>query len=314
MLYFLATRTLAAIPVMLMVSVIVFSILYFAPGDPAILMLGDLGTSAEVAAAKEKLGLNDPYLVQLLRFIGNILHGDLGNTLFFGKQAVTSLIIQRLEPTLALTLSTIIVCIVIAVPLGTLAAWRSGGLVDRCVMLISVVGFSIPTFVLGYTLVFTLAIKAQILPVQGYKSITEGIVPFIRSIALPTMTLGLAYLVLILRITRASVLDTLHEDYVRTAKAKGVSDVTLLHRHSLPNAAIPIITVVGLGMTSLISGVVITEVVFNIPGIGRLMLDAIVKRDYPLIQGIVIFVSFAYVIINLVVDVVYAYFDPRIRF
>lgn len=314
MLYFVMKRTIAAIPVMLMVSVIVFSILYFAPGDPASLILGDLGTHADLAAARARLGLDDSYFVQLFRFIANILQGDLGNSIYFGKQPVTSLIMQRLEPTLALTMSTIIVCILIAIPLGTFSAWKSGSLIDRLVALISVLGFSLPTFVLGYTLIFVFAIKAEILPVQGYKSISDGLLPFVRSITLPTMTLGLTYLVLMLRITRASVIETLGEDYVRTAKAKGVSDTVLLRRHALPNAAIPIITVVGLGLTSLISGVVITEVVFNIPGLGRLMLDGIIKRDYPLIQGVTIFVSFTYVAVNLFIDIVYSYYDPRIRY
>jgi peptide/nickel transport system permease protein len=200
------------------------------------------------------------------------------------------------------------------VTLGVLAAWRVATFVDRVVMGFAVLGFSVPVFVVGYLLIYVFAIQLKWLPVQGYTPIAEGLVPWLRNLVLPSIALGLAYVALIARITRATMLDVLAEDYIRTARAKGVETRTMLLRHALKNAAVPIVTVIGIGVALLIGGVVITETVFNIPGIGRLVVDAIARRDYPIIQGVIVLFSGIYVIVNLAVDLSYTFFDPRIRY
>jgi peptide/nickel transport system permease protein len=227
---------------------------------------------------------------------------------------VSTLIAQRIEPTLALTICTLIVAVGLAVPLGVLAAARAGGWLDRVVMGLSVLGFSVPVFVIAYGLILLFAIRLDWLPVQGYRSLGEGFVPFIRHMILPSLALGLVYMALIARITRAAMLDVLAQDYVRTANAKGLAPGTVLTRHALKNAAVPIVTVIGIGVALLIGGVVVTETVFAIPGIGRLTVDAILRRDYPIIQGVTLLFSALYVLVNLLVDLSYSLFDPRIRY
>lgn len=311
---YLLRRLLATIPVMGVVVLVVFLILRLTPGDPAAVIAGDYASAEDIARIRERLGLDRPLLEQFLGWFAQILRGDLGISIFTNLP-VTTLIAQRLEPTLLLTLTTILFSVVVAVPLGTLAAWRAGRLLDRCVMLFSVAGFSIPVFVLGYFLIYVLAMQLQLLPVQGYKSpFTDGLWPFLRHIILPTLTLSVIFIALIARMTRATVMDVLHEDYVRTARAKGQRELIVMTRHVLRNAAVPIVTVVGLGVALLLGGVVVTESVFNIPGLGRLVLDAVLKRDYPIIQGLIILFSFVYVIINLAIDLIYTVFDPRIRY
>ena len=313
MVTFIAKRLLAMIPVMVVVALVVFLILHLTPGDPAGVIAGDDGTPEDIARIRAALGLDRALHVQLGLWFWNLLQGDLGISVF-SNFPVTELIAQRVEPTLSLALTTIAFAVLVAVPLGTLAAWRSGMLIDRAVMLVAVLGFSVPSFVLGYCLIYVFSLKLGLLPVQGFVSIREGFWPFLRTILLPTLMLGTVYMVLIARITRASVLEVLEEDYIRTARAKGVSEGLVLMRHALRNAAVPIVTVIGFGVALLISGVVITESVFNIPGIGRLTVDAILKRDYPVIQGIILLVSGIYVLINTAIDILYAYLDPRIRY
>ncbi len=314
MLRYVLMRILATVPVMGVVAVFVFLMLRLAPGDPAAVIAGDYATAEDVARIREQLGLNQPIPVQFAKWIGALLQGDLGTSIFTNLP-VTTLIAQRLEPTLLLALSTITFAVLVAVPLGTIAAWRSGSLLDRFVMLFSVAGFSVPVFVLGYILIYVLAMWLQWLPVQGYKSpFAFGLLAFLRHIALPTMTLSVIFIALIARMTRASVMEVLGEDYIRTARAKGQNELRVLLRHALRNAAVPIVTVIGIGIALLIGGVVVTESVYNIPGLGRLVLDAVLARDYPIIQGLILFFSFVYILINLLIDLSYTLLDPRIRY
>ena len=307
-------RILATIPVMGVVALFVFLMLRLSPGDPAAVIAGDYATAEDIVRIREQLGLNEPIFVQFVTWIGQLAHGDLGISIFTNLP-VTTLIAQRLEPTISLTLTTIVFTVVVAIPLGTIAAWKSGSLIDRFVMLFSVAGFSVPVFVLGYILIYIVSIKLQWLPVQGYRSlVTDGVWPFARHIILPTITLSVIFIALIARMTRASVMEVLQEDYVRTARAKGQSETKVLTRHALRNAAVPIVTVIGLGIALLIGGVVVTESVYNIPGLGRLVLDAVLKRDYPIIQGLILLFSFVYILINLLIDLSYTLFDPRIRY
>ena len=314
MLGYIVKRILATIPVMLIVAVFVFLMLRLAPGDPAAVIAGDYATTEDVERIREQLGLNEPIPVQLAQWLGQLATGDLGQSIF-SKKPVLELIGQRIEPTLLLALTTIVFSVLVAVPLGTIAAWRAGSIVDRGVMLFSVGGFSVPVFVLGYILIYVLAMQLKIMPVQGYKSpFIDGIGLFFYHITLPTLTLSVIFIALIARMTRASVIEVLEEDYIRTARAKGQSEYKILLRHALRNAAVPIVTVIGIGIALLIGGVVVTESVYNIPGLGRLVLDAVLARDYPIIQGLILFFSFIYIMINLLIDLSYTLFDPRIRY
>jgi peptide/nickel transport system permease protein len=310
---YIIRRMLATIPVMGVVAIFVFSLLYLSPGDPAVIIAGDTATLDDIARIREKLGLDQPFYVQFGTWVWNLMHGDLGISIFTNLPVMT-LIKQRIEPTVALTVSTLLVTIPIAIPLGVIAAWKAGTWIDRVVMVFAVAGFSIPGFVLAYILIFTFSIGLDLLPVQGYTSIKDGFGAFASHMVLPSLTLGLFYAALVARITRASMLDVLSQDYVRTAQAKGLSNREVLIGHALKNAAVPIATIIGIGIALLISGVVITETVFAIPGIGRLVVDAILRRDYPIIQGVILMFSAWYVLVNLAVDISYTLFDPRIRY
>lgn len=295
------------------VGVFVFLLLHLSPGDPAAIVAGDNATSEQIAQIREKLGLDDPLPVQFIRWSGGVLQGDLGISIF-SNEPVAKLIMERLEPTVSLSLTTIVFAVVIAVSFGVLAAWRAGTLIDRALMGFSVLGFSVPVFVVGYLLIYLFSINLRWLPVQGYAPIADGIGPWLERLVLPTIALGLAYVALIARITRTSMLEVLSEDYIRTARAKGVATRSMLLKHALKNAGVPIVTVIGIGVALLIGGVVITETVFNIPGVGRLVVDAIAKRDYPIIQGVILLFSGVYVLVNLLVDLSYSFLDPRIRY
>jgi peptide/nickel transport system permease protein len=251
--------------------------------------------------------------VRFGEWLWQIIHGDLGTSIFTNLP-VSHMIAQRVEPTLSLMLLTITFSIVFAIPLGVLAAWKHGSWIDRGVMMLAVFGFSVPVFVIGYLLAYIFALQLDWLPVQGFTSISQGLWPFLRNMILPTVALGLVYVALLARITRATMLEVLSQDYVRTAKAKGVGQREVLFLHALKNAAVPIVTVLGIGVALLIGGAVITESVFAIPGLGRLTVDAILRRDYPVIQGVVLLFSFVYVLVNLAVDLLYTLFDPRIRY
>ena len=310
---FLVKRIAATIPVLLIVAVLVFLLLRLTPGDPAAIMAGDAASVENIARIREDLGLSKPLITQFGIWFGQLLQGNLGQSYFY-KMQVSTLIGQRIEPTLALSFCTIVIAVLVAVPLGVLAAWKQGGWLDRALMGFSVMGFSIPVFVLGYLLIWLVSLKLGWLPVQGYERLSAGFGPFIRHLILPSITLSVIYIALIARVTRASVQEVLSEDYIRTARAKGLPEARVLIGHALANAAVPIITVIGIGIALLIGGVVVTESVYGIPGLGRLTVDAVLARDFPTIQGVILFFSFVYVLINLAVDVSYLFFDPRIRY
>jgi len=306
-------RVLATIPVMAVVALFVFSLLYLAPGDPAAVIAGDQATPEDVERIRASLGLDRPFLVRFGEWAYHIVTGDLGTSIFTNLP-VSTMIAQRIEPTLSLMVLTLIIAVVIALPMGVVAAWKHGTLIDRGVMAFAVLGFSVPVFVVGYLLAYYFALELDWLPVQGYTPISRGLWPWFQNLILPAVALGSAYIALIARITRATMLEVLQQDYIRTARAKGVAQTGVLFLHALKNAAVPIVTVIGLGIALLIGGAVITESVFAIPGLGRLTVDAILRRDYPVIQGVVLLFSFVYVLINLAIDLAYTLFDPRIRY
>ncbi|HEV2956806.1 MAG TPA: ABC transporter permease [Xanthobacteraceae bacterium] len=310
---YILRRIAATVPVMLIVAVLVFLMLRLTPGDPAAVIAGDNANAEQIAAIRTRLGLDQPIVVQFFIWFGQILHGDFGESFFF-KKSVAELIASRVEPTLALSLSTIVIAVLVAVPLGVLAAYKQGTLIDKVVMGFSVLGFSVPVFVIGYSLIYLFAIELNWLPVQGYQRLADGFGGFIARLILPSLTLAVIYIALIARMTRTSVLDVMGEDYIRTARAKGQVERKVLFHHALRNAAVPIVTVIGFGVALLIGGVVVTESVFTIPGIGRLTVDAVLARDYPTIQAVILLFSFVYVLINLIVDLAYRVFDPRIRY
>jgi peptide/nickel transport system permease protein len=310
---YLVRRILATIPVMAVVAVFVFSLLYIAPGDPAAVIAGDQATTQDVERIREQLGLNRPFLEQFTIWSWNVIRGDLGISIYT-NQPVSHMIVQRIEPTLALTICSMLVTLIIAIPMGVVAAWKVGTWIDRLVMAFAVIGFSFPTFVIAYVLVLGLSMWADLLPVQGYVSIANGFWQFVPHMIMPSLTLGIVLVALIARMTRASMLEVLSQDYIRTAQSKGLSNPQVLIGHALKNAAVPIVTTIGLAIALLISGVVVTETVFAIPGLGRLTVDAILRRDYPVIQGVVLIFSASYVVVNLLIDISYTFLDPRIRY
>jgi peptide/nickel transport system permease protein len=313
MLAYVVRRLVATVFVMTFVAFFVFSLLYLTPGDPAATIAGDLATADDIARIHRQLGLDDPFLVRFGHWVWGVLQGDLGTSIFTNLP-VTTLIGQRVGPTVSLTAMALIITLSFAIPLGVIAASKVGSWIDRLVMVVAVLGFSVPSFVLAYIAILCFSVWLDWLPVQGYASLSEGFAPFIEHLILPSIVLGLIYGALIARITRAAMLEVLSQDYIRTAQAKGLTEGKVLVGHALRNAAIPIVTVIGSGIALLIGGVIVTETVFAIPGIGRLTVDAILRRDYPIIQGVTLVLSAVYVVINLLVDVSYTFFDPRVRF
>jgi peptide/nickel transport system permease protein len=313
MLAYVVRRLVATVFVMTFVAFFVFSLLYLTPGDPAATIAGDLATADDIARIHRQLGLDDPFLVRFGHWAWGVLQGDLGTSIFTNLP-VTTLIGQRVGPTVSLTVIALIITLSFAIPLGVIAASKVGSWIDRLVMVVAVLGFSVPSFVLAYIAILCFSVWLDWLPVQGYASLSEGFAPFIEHLILPSIVLGLIYGALIARITRAAMLEVLSQDYIRTAQAKGLTEGKVLVGHALRNAAIPIVTVIGSGIALLIGGVIVTETVFAIPGIGRLTVDAILRRDYPIIQGVTLILSAVYVVINLLVDMSYTFFDPRVRF
>ena len=313
MLAYVVRRLVATVFVMTFVAFFVFSLLYLTPGDPAATIAGDLATADDIARIHRQLGLDDPFLVRFSHWEWGVLQGDLGTSIFTNLP-VTTLIGQRVGPTVSLTVMALIITLSFAIPLGVIAASKVGSWIDRLVMVVAVLGFSVPSFVLAYIAILCFSVWLDWLPVQGYASLSEGFAPFIEHLILPSIVLGLIYGALIARITRAAMLEVLSQDYIRTAQAKGLTEGKVLVGHALRNAAIPIVTVIGSGIALLIGGVILPETVFAIPGIGRLTVDAILRRDYPIIQGVTLILSAVYVVINLLVDVSYTFFDPRVRF
>ncbi len=313
MLAFIVRRIITTIPVMGFVALFVFSLLYIAPGDPAAVIAGDQASPADVEKIRASLGLDRPYLVRFGEWLFRVLQGDLGTSIFTSLP-VTQLIAQRIEPTVSLMALTLILAVVVAVPMGVIAAWKAGSWIDKAAMAFAVFGFSVPVFVVGYLLAYTFALKLDWLPVQGYTPLSQGFWPWLRNLILPSVALGFVYIALIARITRATMLEVLQQDYIRTARSKGLGQRSVLFLHALKNAAVPVITIIGIGIALLIGGAVVTESVFAIPGLGRLTVDAILRRDYPVIQGVVLMFSFVYVLVNLLIDLAYTLVDPRIRY
>lgn len=313
MLSFILRRLLATIPVMLVVAVVVFALLRLTPGDPAAILAGDAATAAQLDEIRHVMGLAQPIYSQFFIWVWQLLQGNFGTSLISGTP-VADMILQRMGPSLSLASLTIVVAICVAVPLGVVAAWRQGKLLDRFVMAVSVLGFSIPVFVTAYILILVMSLQLGWFPVQGYKPLSAGLLPYLRSLVLPTLALSTVYIALIARITRTSIIEVMGEDFIRTARAKGMKEKRVLIGHALRNAAVPIVTIIGVGIAMLISGVVVTESVFNLPGLGRLVVEAVLARDYPVIQALILLFALIYVLINLVVDALYTVFDPRIRY
>lgn len=310
---YLLKRIFALVPVLFLVSVFVFLLLRLTPGDPAAILAGDAATTEQLERIREAMGLNEPILTQYFTWIGKVFQGDLGVSLISGVP-VLDMVSQRIGPTISIAVLTIIIAVVVAVPMGVIAAWRQRSWIDYLVMSFSVLGFSVPVFLVGYVLLLIFAVNLGWFPVQGFKPISAGFGSFLERAILPALTLASIYIALIARMTRAAMLDVLGEDYIRTARAKGVSDRRLLFVHALKNAAVPVVTIIGTGFALLISGVVVTESIFNIPGIGRLTVDAVLARDYPVIQTMILLTSAFYVFVNLLIDLSYTFFDPRIRY
>lgn len=310
---YILRRILAVIPVVLCVAIFVFLLLRLTPGDPAAILAGDAATPEQLEKIRTSLGLNEPLLTQFVTWAGRLADGDLGISLI-SNVPVTELIGQRIWPTINIAVMTIILAVLIAVPMGVLAAWRHRTWTDYAVMAFSVLGFSIPVFVIGYIFIQVFSLQLRWLPVQGYTAPSQDFGKFLARAILPCLTLATIYIALIARMTRASMLEVLGEDFIRTARAKGLMEKAVLFRHALRNASVPILTIIGTGFALLISGVVVTESVFNIPGIGRLTVDAILARDYPVIQAMILLTSAVYVVINLMIDVAYSLLDPRIRY
>lgn len=311
MVYFLR-RLVATLPVMAVVAVLVFLLIHLSPGDPAALIAGDLATGEDIAKLRVALGLDQPLWQQFAIWVGRLATGDLGTSIFT-QVPVSRLLAQRLEPTLSIAALTMLITLVVAVPLGTLAAYRAGSWIDRLVMLFAVLAFSLPVFLVGYLLIYGFSIKLQWFPVQGYVHFADGPGKWLQSLVLPCVNLALVYIALVTRMTRATVLEVLHEDYIRTAWAKGLGVLPVLG-HALRNAAIPIATTVGVGIALLIGGVVVTETVYAIPGVGRLVIDSVQRHDYPVIQSVLLLSAGVYVLINLLIDLSYRLFDPRIQY
>lgn len=313
MTFYVLRRLAATVPVLAFVGLFVFFLLRLTPGDPAILIAGDQATTAQIASIRTQLGLDKPLTEQLFSWVGQLAQGDLGRSVFSGME-VTRLIGMRVEPTAMLALVAILMALAIALPLGTLSALKAGSRIDRMVMAFAMVGFSSPVFVVAFLLVYVFALTLGWFPTQGYVPLAEGLLPCLNSLVLPGLALAMLYAALLARVTRASLLEILAEDFVRTAHAKGLKPRLVVLRHALKNAAIPVVTVVGVGIAALLGGVVVTETVFNIPGLGRLTTDAILRRDYPVVQGLILVFSLVYVTVNLLVDLSYVLFDPRIRY
>ncbi|MDO4321695.1 MAG: ABC transporter permease [Lachnospiraceae bacterium] len=306
-------RLLAVIPSLFVVSVVIFMIIHLTPGDPAIIMLGDQADPAAIEALRSSLGLNDPLPVQYFNWLIGIFHGDLGQSLY-SSESMAVILKNHLAPTFALTVYALIIAVTIAVPLGILASKSRGSICDRIISIFSMVGISLPSFLLGLLLMILLAVKLKWLPVAGYKTIAEnGFGPFLRYLTMPAIALGCMEAGLIIRMTRSSMLEVLNSDYIRMAKAKGEKNRAIILKHALKNALIPIITSIGQTFMGLLSGATVVETIFNIPGMGKLIITAVSQRDYEVVQAVVLFVSVLNIFICLLIDLLYGVIDPRVR-
>lgn len=310
---YMIQRLLATIPVLFVVAIITFSLIHLAPGDPAAILAGDESQPGQIEAIREALGLSDPLYVQAARYIKDVVTGNFGKSVY-NQFSVTTLISQRLEPTLSIAIFSQVIAICISIPLGILAAWKANTWIDRIAMIFAVIGFAIPSFWLGYNLVYVFSIKLGWFPSVGYEHIGNGVGPWLKSIALPSISIGVVTSALVTRMTRSSMLEVLREDYIRTARSKGLRELVVLMRHAFKNAAIPVVTIIGLTLAALVGGLVVTEAVFAIPGVGRLIVDSVLRRDYPVIQGVMLMVTIGFLAVNLLVDMLYGFLDPKIRY
>ena len=310
---YIATRLLSAIPVLILVVVFVFALLRLAPGDPAQLIAGDQATQEQLRAIRASLDLDKPVHVQFVTWLGKLVRGDLGESV--GKRvAVSEIIGQRMTPTLVVAIVSEVFAVVVGVPLGVLAAWKSNTWLDRAIILFASIGFAMPVFWLAFLAIWLFSLNLELLPVLGYTSIENGLGAYARHLVLPCATLGISLVALIARMTRATMLEVMRQDYIRTARSKGLTEQVVVLRHALKNASLPILTVVGLGIAWLLNGAIITETFFAIPGLGALIAQSILVRDYPVVQALLILATFIYVFVNMAIDLAYGYFDPRIRY
>jgi peptide/nickel transport system permease protein len=309
---YIIKRILSLIPVLFVVSIVIFMIVHLTPGDPASVMLGNEATAEQIAQLREQLNLNLPIHEQYIHWVTGVFKGDLG-TSFFMKEPVAQAILEHLQPTISLTIFAQIVALIIAIPIGIVAAIRRGTAIDQSIMGMSLLGMSVPSFLLGLLLVLLFGVKLGWLPVAGYNPWNSGIWNHLKYLILPAISLGSIQAALIARMTRTSMLEVLNTNYIKTALAKGVKKRNIVYRHALRNAFLPILTVIGQSFGTLMAGAVVTETIFNIPGIGQLIINSVARRDYAVIQGVVLFVTVSYVFINLIIDLLYSVIDPRVR-
>ena len=310
---YIIKRVLASIPVILIVGVITFSLLYIGPGDPAAIIGGDEANPEILERIRKDLGFDRPYHVQLGNWAWNMLRGDLGTSIF-SKREITELILPRLQPTLSLGIQVMVISTILGVSTGMISAWRAGGRLDRGLMMFAVLGFATPGFWLAFIMIWAFAVNLGWFPVLGYSPMGDGILKHLHSMFLPVAVNSILGFAFFSRITRSAMLDVMREDYIRTARAKGLSDFTVFLRHAMRPSAIPVVTVIGAAVAALATGFVITESIFAIPGLGRMLVEAIVRRDYPIIQALIMVVATVLTLMNLLIDVIYAYIDPRIRY
>ena len=317
MLPYIARRVVLAVPVFLAVSLITFSIMQLAPGDPAAILLGGdyllFATEEDIQEARKALGVDRPAVVQYLDWFTGFFRGDMGTSLFTGK-SVSELVSTRIEPTVSMILMGIFIAIVLGIPMGILAAWKANTWIDRVVMIFAVIGFAMPGFWLAFNLIWLFSVVLGWFPVFGSSQFSHGLPEFFRHLILPAISIGTSLMALNARMTRSSMLEVLKDDFVRTARAKGLVERVVLFRHAFRAASMPIVTIVGLSFAGAVTGATLTEVVFAIPGMGRLFVGAVSDRDFPVIQGLMMIFAGAYVFINLAVDIMYAYLDPRVRY
>lgn len=309
---YILRRLVMLVPVLIVVGVVVFGLVHLTPGDPAAVILGDRATPEDIARLREQLGLNDPLPVQFVRWFSNVLRLDFGESIFLGEP-VTQALLDRVQPTVLLTVYALSIQVIIGIPAGILAAVRHNSPLDRVLTVMAISGSAVPTFFLGILLILIFAVRLRWLPSGGYVPFVEDPVAHLKAMLLPAFALGFSAAGLLARLVRSSMLDVLREDYVRTAFAKGLPEQLVIVRHALRNALIPALTVIGISIGALLGGAVVTETVFTIPGMGRLVVQSIARRDYPVIQGAIIAIAMTYVLVNLIVDVLYVYIDPRVR-
>jgi peptide/nickel transport system permease protein len=310
---YLIRRFLATVPIVLLVGTMSFFLMQVAAGDAVGVIIDEEATREQEEALRDELGLNDPVLVQFARWVGDLFRGDLGTSLI-SRYPVTRLMAPRLEPTLSIAFLGTILSVLLGIPLGLLAAWRPNSGLDRAVLFFSVIGFSVPGFWLAFLALWTFSVKLSLFPVLGYTPISEGILPWVRGITLPAIVISVSTAAVFARMTRTGMVEVLQQDYIRTAKAKGLGERIVHFRHAFKNASIPVITTLGFLVVGLATGTTIIEIVFTIPGLGRLLVTAVVDRDYPIVHALLMLTALVYIYVNLLTDILYAYADPRIRY